>query len=118
MVVTQEEEEESEEEEDDDEEDGGEEAAYLRRSYSVGKHLKVSAVVLLIPAEMRVFVLGSPVSQVPCVCRLFSGPGDQQLRALPQMLRWELGPLSVTPAAALLSRCVSRGALTQVRGKS
>lgn len=115
MVVTHEEE--SEEEEDGEEEDDDEEAAYLRRSYSVGKHLKVSAVVLLIPAEMRVFVRGSPVSQVPCVCRLFSGPGEQQLGALPQMLRWELGPLSLTPAAALLSRCVSRGALTQVRAK-
>lgn len=29
------------------------------------------------------------------------------------MLHWELCPFSVTPAAAVLSRCVSRGALTQ-----
>ncbi|XP_056867523.1 HAUS augmin-like complex subunit 2 isoform X2 [Takifugu flavidus] len=31
------------------------------------------------------------------------------------MLHWELCPFTVTPAAAVLSRCVSRGALTQLQ---
>lgn len=32
-----------------------------------------------------------------------------------QMLQWDLSPFTVSPAASLLSRCVSRGALSQVR---